>query len=109
MIINLNRYRKKRRRTEAEAQAKENRFVSAAGKKNALRRCANASARRRKSKTSASTSAAGQAPHRPALAGCGKTHVSFRDGPSGPGPEPMNTDKTNGFSGQCSWLPGSRA
>jgi hypothetical protein len=32
-----------------------------------------------------------------ALAGCGNTLLSFRVGPSGPGPEPM--------SGRCSWIP----
>ena len=34
---------------------------------------------------------------------------SFRDGPSGAGPEPMHTDQVLDFSGPCSWVPGSRA
>src|ERR1700736_3602501 len=38
-----------------------------------------------------------------------KTRVSFRDGPSGAGPETMNTGKSIDFSGPCSWIPGSRA
>jgi hypothetical protein len=45
----------------------------------------------------------------PCLAGCGKTPLSFRDGPSGPGPEPRNTGQAIDFSSQCSWIPGSRA
>ena len=43
------------------------------------------------------------------LTGCGKTRLSFRDGPSGPGPEPMNTSEAVDFSSRCSWIPGSRA
>ena len=48
MIVNLNQYRKKRRRAEAETQAKEIGSVSGAAKKSAPRNCANASARVRK-------------------------------------------------------------
>jgi hypothetical protein len=35
--------------------------------------------------------------------------LSFRDGPSGPDPEPMNTDQALDFSSQCYWIPGSQA
>ena len=35
--------------------------------------------------------------------------MSFRDGPSGAGPEPMNTGQAIDFSSPCSWVPGSRA
>jgi hypothetical protein len=38
-----------------------------------------------------------------------KTPLSFRDAPWGPGPELMNTAQAFDFSGQCSWIPGSRA
>src|SRR6516165_7433678 len=38
-----------------------------------------------------------------------KTQLSFRDGPSGPGPEPMNTGQALDFLTRCSWMPGSRA
>ena len=43
------------------------------------------------------------------LAGCGKSPPSFRDGPSGPGPEPMNTGQALDFSSRCSWISGSQA
>ena len=54
----------------------------------------------------------GWLPNRP-IAGQGasrvlKNSLSFRDGPSGPGPEPMNTSQAVDVSGRCSWVPGSR-
>jgi hypothetical protein len=33
---------------------------------------------------------------------------SFRDGPLGPGPEPMNIGRAIDFRSWCSWIPGSR-
>jgi hypothetical protein len=33
---------------------------------------------------------------------------SFRDGPSGAGPEPMNTNISIKSKGRCAWVPGSR-
>jgi hypothetical protein len=56
MIINLNQHRKKRRRAEAETQAKENRVRFGRSKEERTANCANASARNGRSKTSASTS-----------------------------------------------------
>src|SRR6516225_10719406 len=35
--------------------------------------------------------------------------LSFRDGPSGPSPESMNTGQALDLSGRCSWIPGSQA
>jgi hypothetical protein len=43
------------------------------------------------------------------LTGCGKTPLSFRGCPLGPGPEPRDTGQAIDFSSQCSWIPGSRA
>jgi hypothetical protein len=40
---------------------------------------------------------------------CGKKRPSFRDGPSGPGPESKNLGQTIAFISSCSWIPGSRA
>ena len=38
-----------------------------------------------------------------------KNSRSFRDGLSGPGPEPMNIGQAVDFTGPCCWFPGSRA
>ncbi len=43
------------------------------------------------------------------LTGCGKTRPSFRDGPSGPGPESKNTGQAIDFTTPCSWISDSRA
>src|SRR5690242_9754120 len=39
------------------------------------------------------------------IAGCGKTLLSFRGGPSGPSPEPRNTGQAFDFWSRRAWIP----